>query len=64
MGHFRVSVVYAPPANMLANIKQKENEILREYFKHFNSKVPRVRPTSKETLNNFLIAGVKFGTEL
>ena len=36
---------------------------MREYFKRFNAEVPRVRPTSKETLKNFLIAGVRPGTD-
>ena len=63
VGQFRASVTYAPPANTLANIKQKEHETLREYFKRFNAEVPRVRPTSKETLKNFLIAGVRPGTD-
>ncbi|XP_063935619.1 uncharacterized protein LOC135147089 [Daucus carota subsp. sativus] len=61
--HHWASVTYAPSTNTLANIKQKEDETLREYFKRFNSEVPRVRPTSKETLKNFLIAGVRPGTE-
>ena len=63
VGQFRASVTYAPPANTLANIKQKEHETLMEYFKRFNSEVSRVRPTSQETLKNFLIAGVRPGTD-
>nr|XP_017247431.1 PREDICTED: uncharacterized protein LOC108218819 [Daucus carota subsp. sativus] len=62
VGQFRGSVMYAPPAT-LANIMQKENETLREYFKCFNSEVPRVWPTSKETLKNFLIVGVRPRTD-
>ncbi|KAK1399685.1 hypothetical protein POM88_009548 [Heracleum sosnowskyi] len=60
---FRASVTFAPPANTLANIKQRDNETLNEYFKRFNAEVPRVRKTTDETYKNFLIAGVKPGTE-
>ncbi|KAK1380927.1 hypothetical protein POM88_027671 [Heracleum sosnowskyi] len=60
---FRASVTFAPPTNTLANIKQRDNETLNEYFKRFNAEVPRVKKTTDETYKNFLIAGVKPGTE-
>ncbi|KAK1380894.1 hypothetical protein POM88_027638 [Heracleum sosnowskyi] len=60
---FRASVMFAPPVNTLANIKQRDNETLNEYFKRFNAEVPRVRKTTDETYKNFLIAGVKPVTE-
>ncbi|XP_074374244.1 uncharacterized protein LOC141714635 [Apium graveolens] len=62
MSQFRASVAYATPANTLENIKQKDNETLNEYLKRFNDEVPKVRKASEETYKNFLIAGVKPGT--
>lgn len=63
ISQFRASVTFAPPANTLANIKQKDNETLREYFKRFNAEVPKVHKAADETYKNFLIAGVKPGTD-
>ncbi|XP_074377482.1 uncharacterized protein LOC141719005 [Apium graveolens] len=63
LSQFRASVAYAPPTNTLANIKQKDNETLNEYLKHFNDEVPKVRKASEETYKNFLIARVKPGTD-
>ncbi|XP_074362449.1 uncharacterized protein LOC141702719 [Apium graveolens] len=63
LSQFRASVAYAPSANTLANIKQKDNETLNEYLKCFNDEVPKVRKASEETYKNFLIAGVKPGTD-
>ncbi|XP_074352819.1 uncharacterized protein LOC141691970 [Apium graveolens] len=63
LSQFRASVAYTPPANTLANIKQKDNETLNEYLKRFNDEVPKVRKASEETYKNFLIAGVKLGTD-
>ncbi|XP_074347333.1 uncharacterized protein LOC141686182 [Apium graveolens] len=63
LSQFRASVAYAPPANTLANIKQKDNETLNEYLKHFNEEVPKVRTVSEETYKNFLIVGVKPRTD-
>ncbi|XP_074346144.1 uncharacterized protein LOC141684906 [Apium graveolens] len=60
---FQASVAYAPPTNTLANIKQHEDESLREYFRRFNAEVSKVRKASDETYKNFLIAGVRPGTE-
>lgn len=63
VSQFRASIAYAPPENILANIKQKDNETLKEYFKRFNDQVRRMRQSSKETLKNFLIMGVRLGTD-
>ncbi|XP_074377340.1 uncharacterized protein LOC141718863 [Apium graveolens] len=63
LSQFRASVAYAPHANTLANIKQKNNETLNEYLKHFNDEVPKMRKASEETYKNFLIAGVNPGTD-
>ncbi|KAK1362672.1 hypothetical protein POM88_047146 [Heracleum sosnowskyi] len=54
---FRASVTFAPPANTLANIKQRDNETLNDYFKRFNAEVPKVKKATDETYKNFLIAG-------
>ncbi|XP_074323998.1 uncharacterized protein LOC141660917 [Apium graveolens] len=59
LSQFRASVAYAPPANTLANIKQKDKKTLNEYLKRFNDEVPKVRKASEETYKNFLIVGVK-----
>ncbi|XP_074348149.1 uncharacterized protein LOC141686933 [Apium graveolens] len=60
---FQVSVTYSPPSNTLDNIKQREAESLREYFKYFNTEVSKVRRAPYETYKNFMIAGVKPCTE-
>ncbi|XP_063948098.1 uncharacterized protein LOC135152192 [Daucus carota subsp. sativus] len=52
VGQFRASVTYVPPANTLANIKQKEHETLREYFKRFNSE-KELQGREPETLADF-----------
>ncbi|XP_074356227.1 uncharacterized protein LOC141695923 [Apium graveolens] len=44
LSQFRASVAYAPPANTLANIKQKDNETLNEYLKCFNDEVSKAEP--------------------
>lgn len=49
--------------NTLANIKQREHATLSQYFKRFNEEVRVVKKASDETLKNFLIAGVRPGTE-
>ncbi|KAK1363262.1 hypothetical protein POM88_038823 [Heracleum sosnowskyi] len=60
---FQSSIHYAPPVTTLANIKQRDGETLQEYFKRFNAEVPTVRGASEETIKNFLIAGVRVGTD-
>lgn len=42
VSQFKALIAYASPVNTLANIKQKDNEILKEYFKRFNDQVSRV----------------------
>ncbi|KAK1389694.1 hypothetical protein POM88_017872 [Heracleum sosnowskyi] len=60
---FQSSIHYAPPVTTLANIKQRDGETLQEYFKRFNAEVPTVRGASEEIIKNFLIAGVRVGTD-
>ena len=62
VAQFSASIAYTPPVNTLANIKQRDDETLREYFIGFNEEVPKVRKASDETLKKFLIAGVRIGT--
>ena len=63
VAQFRAFFAYAPPVNTLANIKQMDDETLREYFRRFNEEVPRVKKASDETLKEFLIARVRPETD-
>ncbi|XP_074342571.1 uncharacterized protein LOC141680172 [Apium graveolens] len=56
---FQSTLHYSPPVATLANIKQREEESLAEYFRRFNAEVSKVRGASEETIKNFLIAGLK-----
>lgn len=47
----------------LANIKQREGETLSSNFKRFSAKATGVRGATDETLKNFLIAGLRVGTD-
>ncbi|XP_074336414.1 uncharacterized protein LOC141673562 [Apium graveolens] len=60
---FQSTLHYSPPVATLANIKQREGEPLAEYFRRFNTEVPKVRGVSEETIKNFLIAGLKEGSK-
>ena len=60
---FQSSIHYAPPVTTLANIRQKEGETLQAYFRRFNAEVPQVRGATDEIVKNFLIAGVRVGTD-
>lgn len=60
---FRASIAFAPPTNTLANVEQRDNETLTEYFKRFNAEVPKIRKTTNGTYKNFLIAGVRPWTD-
>lgn len=58
---FQFSMQYAPLVTVLSNIRQREVETLRSYFMKFDSKVLLVKGTTDETVNNFLITGVRVG---
>ncbi|XP_074347080.1 uncharacterized protein LOC141685902 [Apium graveolens] len=58
---FQSSMLYAPPVATLANIRQREGEILKDYFIRFNAEVPRVRDASEEAVKKILIAGLREG---
>ena len=63
MTQFQAATKYAPPVTTLANVKQRDNESLTAYFKRFNQESMGVTGASDETLKNFLIAGLKVGTD-
>ena len=63
MTQFQAATKYAPPVTTLANVKQRDNETLTAYFKRFNQESMGVKGASVETLKNFLIAGLKVGTD-
>lgn len=56
-------VKYAPHVTTLANIKQREGETLQAYFKRFSAESAGVRGTTDKTLKNFLIVGLRVGTD-
>ncbi|XP_074327691.1 uncharacterized protein LOC141665602 [Apium graveolens] len=60
---FQSTIHYSPHMATLANIKRREAEPLAEYFRRFNTEVPNVRGASKETIKNFMIAGLKEGSK-
>ena len=62
MMQFQAATKYASPVTTLANVKQRDNETLTAYFKRFNQESMGLRGASYETLKNFLIAGLKVGT--
>ena len=47
----------------LVNVKQGSEETLHDYFKRFNVEVPLVRGATDEAVKNFLIAGLKRGSD-
>ena len=47
----------------LANIKQKNEETLHNYFRRFNVAVLCVREAADEAVKNFLIAGLRRGSD-
>ncbi|XP_074374786.1 uncharacterized protein LOC141715207 [Apium graveolens] len=51
-----------PSVITLANIRQRENEILTSYFKRFNAESTSVRGASDEVLKSFLITGLRVGS--
>lgn len=63
VAQFKASIAYALLVNTQENIKRRENETLNEYFKRFNEQVLKVKRASKEALKNFLIAGIRLGTD-
>lgn len=60
---FQSSMAYAHPVATLANIKQRSGETLHDYFKRFNTEVPYVRGATDEAVKNFLIAGLRRGSD-
>ena len=60
---FQSSIHYAPPVTTLANIRQREDETLQSYFKRFNSEIPTSKEQQMKTVKNFLIAGVRVGSD-
>ncbi|XP_074342665.1 uncharacterized protein LOC141680298 [Apium graveolens] len=60
---FQAAVKYKPPITKLANVKQKEGEILTSYFKRFNAESTLVRGATDETLKILLIDGLRVGTD-
>lgn len=61
---FQSSIHYAHHVTILANIKQNEKETCKSYFKRFNAEVQTVRGAIDETIKNFLIIGVRVGTDI
>ena len=57
------SMAYAPPVATLSNSKQGSGETLYDYFRRFNAEVPYVRGDIDEAVKNFLIAGLKRGSD-
>ncbi|XP_074342822.1 uncharacterized protein LOC141680517 [Apium graveolens] len=60
---FQAAVKYTPTVTMLANVKQKEGEILTSYFKRFNAESTLVNDAIDETLKILLIAGLRVRTD-
>ncbi|XP_074346775.1 uncharacterized protein LOC141685582 [Apium graveolens] len=60
---FHTAVKYTLPVTTLANVKQKEGEILTSYFKRFNTESTFVRGATDEMLKILLIAGLHMGTD-
>ncbi|XP_074370208.1 uncharacterized protein LOC141711561 [Apium graveolens] len=54
---------YTPSLTTLANVRQRENEILTSYFKRFNAESTSVRGASDEALKSFLIAELRIGLD-
>ena len=60
---FQSSLSYAPPVATLVNVKQGSEETLHDYFRRFNVEVPMDRGATDEAVKNFLIAGLRRGSD-
>lgn len=60
---FQSLMQYAPSVTAPTNIRHRETKTLHSYFKSLNLEVPLMRGAMNENVKNFLIVGVRVGSD-